>query len=145
MAEPHDLNDVLSIMSGGAIAQRRKLETVNLENYRSAFKEILGAPETQIYVGVVNDGEVVSTYQLTFLKRLSFEGRPRASIESFHTKEEWRGKGIGKQMLDHAYQKTVAHGCCLVELTSNALRLNAHRFYERYGFKQSHLGFKLEL
>lgn len=32
-----------------------------------------------------------------------------------------------------------------VQLTSNAARKDAHRFYERLGFAQSHLGFKLKL
>jgi hypothetical protein len=29
-----------------------------------------------------------------------------------------------------------------VQLTSNKLRTDAHRFYERLGFKRSHEGFK---
>lgn len=32
-----------------------------------------------------------------------------------------------------------------VQLTSNAACKDAHRFYERLGFAQSHLGFKLKL
>jgi hypothetical protein len=33
----------------------------------------------------------------------------------------------------------------MVQLTSNATRLDAHRFYTRLGFAQSHVGFKLML
>ena len=33
----------------------------------------------------------------------------------------------------------------MVQLTSDATRLDTHRFYERLGFTQSHLGFKLTL
>ncbi len=36
-------------------------------------------------------------------------------------------------------------GCSLVQLTSNATRGDAHRFYERLGFTPSHVGFKLEI
>jgi len=32
-----------------------------------------------------------------------------------------------------------------VQLTSDATRIDAHRFYERLGFEASHLGFKLPL
>ena len=36
-------------------------------------------------------------------------------------------------------------GCYRVQLTSNAARPDAHRFYERLGFVPSHVGFKLRL
>jgi hypothetical protein len=33
----------------------------------------------------------------------------------------------------------------LVQLTSDATRTDAHRFYKRLGFEASHMGFKLVL
>ena len=36
-------------------------------------------------------------------------------------------------------------GMRLVQLTSNAVRTDAHRFYERLGFSPSHIGFKMKL
>jgi hypothetical protein len=36
-------------------------------------------------------------------------------------------------------------GAHLIELTSNKVRGNAHRFYERLGFARSHEGFKKKL
>ena len=33
----------------------------------------------------------------------------------------------------------------LVQLTSDAVRTDAHRFYERLGFVASHVGFKYQL
>jgi GNAT superfamily N-acetyltransferase len=36
-------------------------------------------------------------------------------------------------------------GCYRVQLTSNAVREDAHRFYARLGFTPSHVGFKLDL
>jgi GNAT superfamily N-acetyltransferase len=36
-------------------------------------------------------------------------------------------------------------GCEVVQLTSNKIRTDAHRFYARLGFKPSHEGFKLQL
>ena len=38
-----------------------------------------------------------------------------------------------------------ALGANLVQLTSDAARTNAHRFYTRLGFVDSHIGFKYQL
>jgi len=44
-----------------------------------------------------------------------------------------------------AIARARALGCYRVQLTSNAARPEAHRFYERLGFVASHVGFKLSL
>jgi GNAT superfamily N-acetyltransferase len=36
-------------------------------------------------------------------------------------------------------------GCYRVQLTSNARRQDAHRFYESIGFSPTHVGFKMLL
>ena len=38
-----------------------------------------------------------------------------------------------------------ALGCYRVQLTSNTVRDDAHRFYESFGFSPTHIGFKLSL
>lgn len=48
-------------------------------------------------------------------------------------------------MMQFAIERCRARGCGLVQLTSNKDRIDAHRFYERLGFKRSHDGFKLPL
>jgi GNAT superfamily N-acetyltransferase len=45
----------------------------------------------------------------------------------------------------HAIERARRLGCYRVQLTSNVVRSDAHRFYERLGFTPSHLGFKLPL
>lgn len=44
-----------------------------------------------------------------------------------------------------AIERARERGCVLVELSSNAGRRDAHRFYERLGFTASHVGMKLRL
>ena len=58
---------------------------------------------------------------------------------------ELRGKGIGEALLGWALRTAAERGAGLVQLTSDASRGNAHRFYEHLGFVASHTGFKLEL
>ena len=55
-----------------------------------------------------------------------------------------RGQGIGAQMIGYAIEEAKRRDCRLVQLTSNAARTDAHRFYERLGFAKSHAGFKMK-
>ncbi len=52
---------------------------------------------------------------------------------------------MGGELIRHAVARARALGCYLVQLTSNAARPDAHRFYERLGFVPSHVGFKMRL
>ncbi|MGW5697498.1 GNAT family N-acetyltransferase, partial [Streptomyces asiaticus] len=58
---------------------------------------------------------------------------------------EERGGGLGTQLIEWAVEESRREGCALVQLTSDATRIDAHRFYERLGFEASHIGFKLPL
>jgi len=48
-------------------------------------------------------------------------------------------------LIEWAIEEARRRNCYLVQLTSNNSRLDAHRFYTRLGFTQSHAGFKLQL
>lgn len=56
-----------------------------------------------------------------------------------------RGSGLGSRIIGWAVDESRRQECRLVELTSDASRTDAHRFYERLGFTASHVGFKLAL
>ncbi len=143
-ARSEHLADILAIINAGAVGAREDYESSDPEDYRAAFEEVLAAPETDIYVvlGGAGGEEVLATYQLIFEKGLAFRGRGRASLESVHTRSDMRGQGIGKAMVQHAEALARARGVALIQLTSNRIRLDAHRFYLREGYEQTHLGFK---
>lgn len=48
-------------------------------------------------------------------------------------------------MLNWIINRAEERGAYVVQLTSHQSRADAHRFYERLGFKRSHLGMKLSL
>ncbi|MNW21856.1 aminoalkylphosphonic acid N-acetyltransferase [compost metagenome] len=56
-----------------------------------------------------------------------------------------RGRGIGERMMRHAIERAREKGAVKVQLSSNAARRDAHRFYERLGFVRSHFGFHMPL
>jgi GNAT superfamily N-acetyltransferase len=44
-----------------------------------------------------------------------------------------------------AVEECRRRGCRMVQLTTDKSRTDAHRFYERLGFKPSHAGYKMDL
>jgi GNAT superfamily N-acetyltransferase len=48
--------------------------------------------------------------------------------------EAHRGKGIGAQLLQQAYEEAKERGCKKLELDSGFQRLQAHQFYEKNGY-----------
>jgi ribosomal protein S18 acetylase RimI-like enzyme len=80
-----------------------------------------------------------------FLPSLSYQGGLRAQIESVRVDRKYQNQGIGSRMMKWAIERAKARGAHLVQLTTHKSREDAHRFYDRLGFKGSHLGMKLNL
>jgi GNAT superfamily N-acetyltransferase len=112
--------------------------------YLAAFERLDADPQQQLVVAE-RAGEVVGTLQLTLIPGLSRQGATRALIEAVRVRSTERGSGLGTLLMEHAVEESRRLGATLVQLTSDASRTDAHRFYERLGFTGSHLGFKLSL
>lgn len=112
--------------------------------YLAAFAAI-DADANQYLAVAELDGALVGTLQLTYLPGLSHRGAWRAQIEAVRIAEAHRGTGLGTALIEWAIGQARERGCRMVQLTSNASRDGAHRFYTRLGFVGSHVGFKLVL
>lgn len=115
-----------------------------LPDYSAAFGKIAMSPNETLYVAEL-DGEVVGTFQTMVTTTMTARGASSLIVEAVQTRADMRGRGIGAVMINFAIDKARADGMRLVQLTSNAVRTDAHRFYERLGFTPSHIGFKLKL
>ncbi|WP_345619236.1 GNAT family N-acetyltransferase [Streptomyces ziwulingensis] len=122
-------------------AQRESLD--DLSPYLAAFAQLAADPNQHL-VTAVHEGRVVGTLQLTVVPGLSRRGATRSVIEGVRIHAEERGSGLGTRLIEWAIDESRRLGCGLVQLTSDASRTDAHRFYERLGFSASHVGFKLE-
>lgn len=109
--------------------------------YLAAFEAISADPNQRLVVAELA-GERVGTVQITFIPGLLRLGMWRGLLESVHIVSHLRSQGLGARMVRWALEECRERGCGMVQLTSNKLRLDAHRFYERLGFKKSHEGFK---
>ncbi|MFD4719206.1 GNAT family N-acetyltransferase [Streptomyces sp. NPDC058423] len=109
--------------------------------YLAAFARLADDPNQHLVVAE-RDGRTVGTLQLTIIPGLSRRGATRSIIEAVRIHADERGSGLGTQLIEWAVEESRRHDCRLVQLTSDASRTDAHRFYERLGFEASHVGFK---
>ena len=114
------------------------------DDYLEAFRHIDSDPRHRLVV-VEDDGEIVATLQLSFLPHLVLRGGQRAQIEAVRVRSDRRGGGLGEAVFTWAIEQAREQGCRIVQLTTNASRTDARRFYERLGFEASHVGMKLTL
>jgi len=112
--------------------------------YRDALAAIDADPNQELVIAELA-GEPVGTLQLTFIPGLMRRGGWRLLVEMVHIVPAQRSRGLGGEMMLWAHRRGRARGCSLVQLTSNKARLDAHRFYRRLGYQQSHEGFKFVL
>ncbi|MEZ5791640.1 MAG: GNAT family N-acetyltransferase [Nitratireductor sp.] len=115
-----------------------------LPDYFAAFGAIAESPNDRLYVAQI-DGLVVGTFQTTLIRSMTGRGSANLNVEAVHVDHRFRSKGIGEAMMRFAIDEAQRAGCAKVQLTSNAERKAAHRFYERLGFSRSHAGFKMKL
>ncbi len=115
--------------------------TPDLATMQAAFDAMQAVGNTRAYLGE-KAGEVVATYQLSILTEFSLTAPVRAQIEGVRVRGDLRGQGIGALLVADAEARAQAAGATMMQLTSNAIRKDAHRFYVRLGYEQSHAGFK---
>ena len=144
-ADENDLEAVIALFADDPLGGHGDTTDPQvLPDYRTAFQKIAASPNETLFVAVL-DGEVVGTFQTMVTTTLTARGSSSLIIEAVQTRADMRGRGIGAAMIGFAVDRARRDGMRLVQLTSNALRKDAHRFYERLGFIPSHIGFKMKL
>lgn len=140
-----DLPAIVRLLADDELGRRRERSADPLPaSYYAAFAAIDADPAHELVV-VERAGEIVGTLQLTVLPYLTYQGGTRAQIEAVRVARRYRDLGIGRSLFEWAIERARERGCHLVQLTTNATREDAQRFYARLGFVPSHVGYKLDL
>jgi GNAT superfamily N-acetyltransferase len=145
LALRNDLPSIVRMLAEDDLgSQRERNEDPLPAPYYSAFEQIHHDPNHELIVAE-RDGEVIGTLHLMFLPSISFQGGLRAQVESVRVEKRFQGEGIGTELMKWTMDRAKQRGAHVVQLTTHKTRLDAHRFYERLGFKGSHLGMKFNL
>lgn len=139
-----DLPGIIGLLANDPLGKLREdLQDPLPSTYTAAFQEIDKDPNQELLVVEDESGELMGTFQLTYIQYLNYQGGARAQIESVRVREDLRGKGMGRKMFEWAIVHVKKRGVRMLQLTSDKQRPEAIRFYESLGFKVSHEGFKL--
>jgi len=140
-----DLPDIVRMLADDNLGSGRECnETPLPETYYKAFEEIDRDPNHELIVAEL-DGAVIGTLHLMFLPSISYQGGLRSQVESVRVDSKYQNRGIGSQLMNYALERASLRGAHLMQLTSHQSRRDAHRFYERLGFKLTHVGMKKNL
>ncbi|MGC5629210.1 GNAT family N-acetyltransferase [Georgenia sp. Z1344] len=142
-ASAEDVPAIVDLLRDDELGATR--EQHDLAVYEQAFAAIDRDPSH--YLAVVRDGEgvVVGVMQLTLVPGLSRGGALRLHIEAVRVGATTRGSGLGRAMFAWAHDYGRSRSARLVQLTSDKSRTDAHRFYDRLGYRATHEGYKLSL
>jgi GNAT superfamily N-acetyltransferase len=145
LATEADLSSLIQLLADDELgATREQIAWPLPAAYTRAFHAIAADPQQELTV-VEQAGELVATFQLSFIQYLTHLGCLRAQIEGVRVKTAYRGQGIGTQVFEYASQRALAKGAYVLQLTTDKQRPAAKRFYESVGFVNSHEGMKRQL
>jgi GNAT superfamily N-acetyltransferase len=122
---------------------RTPLSEATRPAFRSTYLAHIARPDTADLVAEV-DGAVVGFCSLEFHLRLN-RLRPEAWIPDLIVTEGMRGRGIGRALLQRAFDLARERDCRAVVLDSGLQREAAHRLYRSAGMRDSALHFTLPL
>lgn len=144
-AAASDLPFILGLMTADAVpGSAMATDPVDPADYEDVLGEVTADPHQMLMICECQ-GRPIGTFQLTLTPGLMSKGRYRATVEAVHVAPTERNSGHGAAMMQWAVETARARGAGVVQLTSNKRRADAHRFYLRLGFAQTHEGFKLYL
>ena len=138
-----DVAAIVAMLADDQLGATRE-DVLDTQAYAAAYDRVSADPGQHLVVAE-RIGRVVGTLQLSIIPGLSRRGATRSILEGVRVHKDERGSGLGTELVTWAVEESRRLGCSLVQLTSDASRSDARRFYERLGFVASHVGFKLQL
>ena len=138
IAREEDLPQLVELL-GVLFTQEHELEPDAARQQRG-LRLIVGNPAIgSIYVareGAHEAGRVLGS--VSILRTVSTaEGGPAGMLEDFVVRPEYRGRGLGAQLLAYAIGRAKADGLLRLMLLTDGDNINAQRLYERAGFLRS--------
>ena len=117
----------------------------NPEDYQNTWNQIQSSESIQ-YFAIEKDGKFIASLNLVIIPNLTRGARSFAWIENVVTHAQYRGRGVGRKIMEHAITVAKNANCYKIMLLSGTKRTASHQFYKRLGFSdEKKTGFVLNL
>ncbi len=130
----NDLEKVFEIM------KQLYKESLNYDKFQEIYKLKL-TDENSYYVVAIENKQIVGILTAELQMKLH-RVKKQIFIEDLIVDENFRNRGIGKELLQNAINYADDKACDVVELTSYIDNEKAHKFYENNGFIKHSYKFK---
>jgi len=140
-----DLDSLMMLLSDDPVSASRGdiASATDRPSYLFALEQIVADPANELLLVTDREQHVLGTMQLTRIPGMSRRGSTRLLVEAVRVHSDYRSSGIGSAMMRWVTDvAATAVDASVVQLTSDVVRTDAHRFYEQLGFVASHVGFK---
>lgn len=121
------LHQMMSDLENRVLPQE-PFTAVFLQNLRDAQVGYFLAESSREAVGMVS----------CHVQLLLHHAAPVAEIQEMYVRPGYRSQRIGRRLLEAARLFARQRGAPQLEVSSNRTRTDAHRFYEREGFRKTH-------
>lgn len=112
-------------------------------NSREILEKQLENPACRVLVARLED-KIIGTATI-YLIDVAAHGRPYAFLEGLVIHEDHRGNGHGTAFFKECAQIAKSKNCYKMLFTSGTDRRDAHKFYEKLGFKKWGYEFRMDL
>ena len=97
-----------------------------------------------IRISVLNDGAEIGRAYL-YLMYNDLHNQPFGLMEDVYVDEAYRGKGVGSTLVQQVIQSAKEKNCYKLIATSRTSRPKVHELYQRLGFTQYGVEFRIDL
>ena len=111
-----------------------KNEKINLKKFLAIYNTNI-MDSKKYYIVAVKENNIIAFLSSTIDYQLQY-GEKTITIDELIVSEEYRGHGVGKLLLENIISYAKDNACYILQLTSGFERKNAHKFYEKNGFKK---------
>ena len=118
-------------------------EGIDIKLIAENCRNLLSEDNSYILVAEI-EGIIVGFINFTTRKTILHRGLS-GLIDELSIAKNYRGKGIGRQLLSSAIEKSRQLGCCEVEVSTEKTNVKAREFYRQCGFIERGVLFEIDL
>jgi ribosomal protein S18 acetylase RimI-like enzyme len=118
-------------------------EGIDIKLIAENCRNLLSEANSYILVAEI-EGIIVGFVNFTTRKTILHRGLS-GLIDELIIDKSYRSKGIGKQLLLSAIEKSRQLGCCEVEVSTEKTNIKAREFYRQCGFTERGVLFEIDL